>query len=102
MNGRTPPKLGSYWEINPICPRDFPRFDGARIQYLAIHYNTSLAEPVATKYDHLHVLPIFARCRYEILEKSPLARRRSGTMSGQYPTYKAFLPSDIDVTMTRL
>ena len=52
------------------------------LPYDIIPCNTSLAEPVATKYDHLYVLPIFARCRY-VLEKSPLARRRSGTMSGQ-------------------
>ena len=24
-NVRTPPKLGRYWEIHPLCPRDFPR-----------------------------------------------------------------------------
>ena len=27
--GLTPPKLGSYWEIHPLCPN----FDGARILY---------------------------------------------------------------------
>ena len=24
-NVRPPPKLGRYWEIHPLCPRDFPR-----------------------------------------------------------------------------
>ena len=36
LNGRTPPKLGSYWKIHPLYPRDVPRakprFDGAWIQ----------------------------------------------------------------------